>query len=129
MRIGELAAQTGVTTKTIRFYEHAGLLPDPPRTSGGYRDYPPRVAERLAFVRTAQSAGLSLAEIREVLAIRDSGQPPCRHVTDLLRRHLAEVERHMAELRAARAALGDLVETAGSTDPATCTGHICRILG
>ncbi|WP_457757817.1 MerR family DNA-binding transcriptional regulator [Streptomyces mirabilis] len=41
MRIGELASVSGLTAKTIRFYEQAGLLPDPPRTPGGYRDYPP----------------------------------------------------------------------------------------
>jgi DNA-binding transcriptional MerR regulator len=128
MRIGALAAATGATTKTIRFYEQAGLLPGPPRTPAGYRDYPPGAADRLAFIRTAQSAGLTLAEIRSVLAIRDDGQPPCAHVTALLHQHLADVERRLTELRATRAALRDLLATAATTDPATCTDEICRIL-
>ncbi|MEV8547135.1 MerR family transcriptional regulator [Streptomyces sp. NPDC051572] len=69
MRIGELAVANGLTLKTIRFYEQAGLLPAPPRTPGGYRDYPPQVGARLAFVRDAQSAGLTLAEIRSILSL------------------------------------------------------------
>ncbi|GGN89295.1 hypothetical protein GCM10011579_084000 [Streptomyces albiflavescens] len=59
MRTGELAAASGLTAKTIRFYEQAGLLPEPPRTSGGYRDYPPQATQRLAFIREAQAAGLT----------------------------------------------------------------------
>lgn len=73
MRIGTLAHTAGVTTKTIRFYERSGLLPEPPRTPSGYRDYPPESAERLDFIRCAQAAGLSLSQIRLVLRARDDG--------------------------------------------------------
>jgi MerR family transcriptional regulator, copper efflux regulator len=128
MRIGALAVGSGTTAKTIRFYEQAGLLPAPPRTPAGYRDYPPETTARLSFIRSAQSAGLSLAEIRAVLAIRDHGEPPCAHVTGLLRGHLAETEQRLAELTATRAMLRDLLATADATDPDTCTGSICRIL-
>lgn len=128
MRIGTLAAVSGATAKTIRFYEQAGLLPAPPRTPGGYRDYPPGTRGRLAFIRAAQAAGLSLAEIRGILAVRDHGQPPCTHVTALLRTHLDETERRLAELTATRGMLRDLLSTADATDPGTCTGSICRIL-
>ncbi|MFF2611759.1 MerR family DNA-binding protein [Kitasatospora sp. NPDC058046] len=129
MRIGALAAATGTTTKTLRFYEQAGLLDEPQRTPGGYRDYPPAATTRVAFIRTAQTAGLSLAEIRGILAVRDGGQAPCEHVTALLDQHLADVERRIAELRATRVMLRDLARTASTTDPATCTeGDICRIL-
>ncbi|MFJ8550879.1 heavy metal-responsive transcriptional regulator [Streptomyces sp. NPDC093676] len=129
MRTGELAAASGLTAKTIRFYEQTGLLPEPPRTPGGYRDYPPQTAHRLAFIRDAQSAGLTLAEIRSVLALRDSGEPPCTHVTDLIDQHLADIERRMAELRKTRTALRGLAERAAVTDRSTCTqADICRIL-
>jgi len=57
-----------------------GLLPGPPRSPSGYRDYPPQALRRLAFIRTSQSAGLTLAEVRGILAIRDSGQPPCARI-------------------------------------------------
>jgi MerR family transcriptional regulator, copper efflux regulator len=128
MRIGALAAATGATTKTIRFYEQAGLLSDPPRTPAGYRDYPPGTSDRLEFIHTAKGAGLTLAEIRGILAIRDDGQPPCTHVTALLQQHLADVEQRLAELHTTRATLRGLLTTAATTDPATCTEEICRIL-
>ncbi|MER5688548.1 heavy metal-responsive transcriptional regulator [Streptomyces sp. NPDC002205] len=129
MRIGELATQAGLSTKTIRFYEQAGLLPAPPRTSGGYRDYPEQAATRLSFVRDAQAAGLTLAEIRSVLALRDSGQAPCAQVSTLIDQHLADIEHRVTELREARAALRELACRAAVTDPDTCTdGDICTIL-
>ncbi|MBT2511276.1 heavy metal-responsive transcriptional regulator [Streptomyces sp. ISL-98] len=130
MRIGDLATACGLTTKTIRFYEQSGLLPAPPRTAGGYRDYPPAATSRLAFVRDAQRAGLTLAEIRSVLVLRDSGEAPCAHVTHLIHEHLADIEQRMAELRKTRTALRGLAERAASTDPSTCTdADICSIIG
>jgi DNA-binding transcriptional MerR regulator len=60
MRIGEIADRAGVAAKTIRFWEERGLLPAPARTAAGYRDYGPAMLERLAFVRHAQAAGLTL---------------------------------------------------------------------
>ncbi|WP_438297205.1 heavy metal-responsive transcriptional regulator [Streptomyces sp. HUAS TT7] len=128
MRIGDLATASGLTTKTIRFYEQAGLLPAPPRTTGGYRDYPPQAPARLAFIRDAQGAGLTLAEIRSVLALRDGGEAPCGHVADLIDQHLADINRRLAELRKTRTALRDLARHAADTDPSTCSeGDICRI--
>ncbi|MDT0318203.1 heavy metal-responsive transcriptional regulator [Streptomyces millisiae] len=108
MRIGTLAHAAGVTAKTIRFYERAGLLPEPPRTPSGYRDYPPESADRLVFIRGAQAAGLSLAQIRDVLTIRDSGQPPNGAVADLIAAQLRQVEARLAELTHARNALREL---------------------
>lgn len=129
MRIGDLAAVSGVTAKTLRFYEQAGLLPAPPRTPGGYRDYPQQTVQRLAFIRDAQGAGLSLAEIRSVLALRDAGASPCAHVTALVEAHLQDIDRRLAELRATRAVLRGLAERAAATDPADCTDvEVCRIL-
>lgn len=129
MRIGDLAAAGQVTAKTIRFYEQAGLLPAPPRTAGGYRDYTPEAVNRLAFIRDAQGAGLTLAEIRSVLEIRDSGQAPCGQVTNLIEQRLADIERRMAELRQTRSALRELARRAAATDPDTCfEGEICTIL-
>ncbi|OUD03875.1 heavy metal-responsive transcriptional regulator [Streptomyces swartbergensis] len=129
MRIGEVAAASGLTTKTIRFYEQAGLLSAPPRTADGYRDYPGQTVKRLAFIRDAQGAGLTLAEIRSVLALRDAGFSPCTHVTALINRHLADIDQRLAELRATKAVLHGLAERAAETDPADCTdADVCRIL-
>jgi DNA-binding transcriptional MerR regulator len=129
MRIGVLAAQAGLTTKTIRFYEEAGLLPGPPRTSAGYRDYPAGAVARLAFVRDAQAAGFTLEEIRGILAVRDGGQAPCQHVTVLIDQHLAQVEQRLTELAKARDALRDLKGRARAADPADCCeDQVCSIL-
>ncbi|MFI6539982.1 heavy metal-responsive transcriptional regulator [Nonomuraea sp. NPDC050547] len=129
MRIGTLAAEAGVSTKTIRFYEQAGLLPEPPRTSGGYRDYPAAAIDRLAFIRDAQTAGLSLAQIREVLNIRDAGQAPCEHVGELIEAHLTQVNERIDELISARSTLLALRRRAQETDPAACApDRVCAIL-
>ncbi|QYX76160.1 heavy metal-responsive transcriptional regulator [Streptomyces akebiae] len=129
MRIGDLAATSGLSTKTIRFYEQSGLLPAPPRTAGGYRDYGEQAAVRLGFIRDAQGAGLTLAEIRSVLALRDSGQAPCAHVTGLIEQRLDDIERRLAELAATRDALRGLARRAAATDPASCSrDEICTIL-
>ncbi len=82
MRIGEAAGRAGVPAKTIRFWEDQHLLPPPARTPAGYRDYDPAILERLAFIRHAQAAGLTLEHIRQVLDIRDGGQPDCGLLPD-----------------------------------------------
>jgi len=129
MLIGELGAAAGLPAKTIRFYEEAGLLPAPPRTRGGYRDYPPSAVGRLAFIRQAQAAGLTLAEIGGVLRLRDGGQAPCQHVTALIGQHLAQVEQRIAELSRAREALAELHRKAVLTEPGDCAEtQICSIL-
>jgi DNA-binding transcriptional MerR regulator len=129
MLIGALAAAAGMPAKTIRFYEQAGLMPAPPRTPAGYRDYPPSALDRLAFIRHAQVAGFTLAEIRSVLAIRDSGNPPCRHVAILIGQHLAQAERRIAELTRTHDVLIDLQRRAAAISPADCAEpEICSIL-
>lgn len=127
MRIGELAAYSGVTAKTIRFWEVKGLLPDPARTRSGYRDYDPDALDRLRFIRQAQTAGLTLAEIRHVLVISDAGEPPCGHVSDLIHQHLVEVDQRIRELEETRSLLGRLAERAADQDPADCNSY-CTIL-
>ncbi|WP_028805478.1 MerR family DNA-binding protein [Streptomyces sp. 142MFCol3.1] len=130
MRISELAAAGGATAKTIRFYEQVGLMLPPPRTASGYRAYPPEAQTRLASIRDAQAAGLGLAEIRSILRVRDSGQAPCGHVSELVQQHLADIEQRMAELRNTRTALRGLAERAASTDPSSCTeADICTVMG
>ena len=92
MRIGELASNTGTTTKTLRFYEESGLLPAAARTQGGYRDYTNDAAARLDFIRRGKAAGLTLAQIRQVLQIRDDGHQPCEHVRELLGQRMSDLD-------------------------------------
>ena len=127
MRIGELAAKAGINTKTLRFYEEKGLLPRPERTANGYRDYEPTVLARLDFIRRGQAAGLTLAQIRDVIEVRDSGDAPCGHVYQLLTQRLADVDRQIADLQGLRAALVRKRDQAESADPSTCAPEsVCR---
>ena len=127
MRIGEAAGRAAVPAKTIRFWEDQRLLPEPARTAAGYRDYDRAIVERLAFIRHAQAAGLTLEHIRQVLDIRDSGQPPCAHVAGLIAQRMAEVEARLAELARTLGQLATLAERAAAQDPADCRGY-CSII-
>ena len=123
MRIGELASQLGINTKTIRYYEQIGLIPPAPRTSGGYREYTDIDADRLTFIRTAQRLGLSLEEVAEVLSLRERGERPCAYVRDVIGQQLGSIDKRIAELRSLRAELRQLREAAdsiGEVDGATC---------
>lgn len=129
MKIGEIADLTRVSTKTIRYYEEIGLLPEPERESNGYRYYGAETVRQLQFVHYAQTAGLTLGEIRQVLEIRSQGRAPCVHVRELLNRHLEQVNLQIAELKTARRELKELAIRAESTDPADCSEDvICSIL-
>src|SRR5260370_5030961 len=127
MRIGEVAGRAGVRAKTIRFWEDRHLLRPPARTPAGYRDYDPAILERLAFIRQAQAAGLTLDAIGQVLDISDGGQPPCAHVAGLIARRLTEVEARPAELARTRDQLAALAAGAAAQDPADCRGY-CSII-
>jgi DNA-binding transcriptional MerR regulator len=116
-----------VSAKTIRFWEERRLLSLPARTPAGYRDYDPAVLERIAFIRQAQAARLTLDAIGQVLGIRDNGQPLCVHVTVLIARRLTEVEARLAELECTRDQLAALAERAAAQDPADCQGY-CSII-
>jgi DNA-binding transcriptional MerR regulator len=129
VKIGEFAQRTGTTTKTLRFYEQAGLLPEPARTPAGYRDYDDSGVERLRFVKAAQSAGLSLAEIRDVIAAREDSGPPCAHVAALLAAHAVALDRRIAELSALREEVRRLYERAKYLDPARCDeAAVCHVI-
>ena len=127
MRIGELAAAAGTTTKTLRFYEESGLLPQTERAANGYRDYGPEALSRLDFIRRGRGAGLTLAQIREVIDIRDAGEAPCQHVYELLTARVVDIERQIADLDALRADLIQRRDQAGEADPSTCPAEtVCR---
>jgi MerR family Zn(II)-responsive transcriptional regulator of zntA len=129
MQIGEVAQQVGLATSAIRFYEDQGLIPEPERTESGYRDYQPDVVQRIRFIRAGQAVGLTLRELNEVLEIRDQGESPCRHVSELLDARIHEVDQRIEELRALRKDLTGLRTTAAALDPADCPPEsVCRII-
>jgi len=104
LKIGELANQTGLSIKTIRYYESRGLLEQPPRTEAGYRLYGPEEVARLRFVQRAKLLGLTLEEIRELveLAARCNEGEIVPRLEEVLEAKLEATERKMAELSAFR---------------------------
>jgi DNA-binding transcriptional MerR regulator len=109
LTVGQLAARAGVTADTIRYYERAGLLPEPDRTDGDHRRYGPADVDRLLFIRGAQRLGLRLSEISELLAVRETGECPCGPAETLLREHIGEINREIARLTALRTELSGMV--------------------
>jgi DNA-binding transcriptional MerR regulator len=129
MRIGELAARTGTTAKTLRFYEKSSLLPGPMRTLSGYRDYDEGAIARIQFVRAGQAIGLTLAEVRNLIDIRDDGASPCSAATDLLDRHLSTITKRIDELKNLKRDLAQLRVQAVGLDPADCPPEsICQVI-
>jgi DNA-binding transcriptional MerR regulator len=129
VRIGELAKATGLTAKTVRFYEAQGLLPKPPRTLSRYRVYQVEDVTRLEFIRKAKRLGLSLAEVRSILGLHHRKEPTCVHVRSLLEGKLAQVDRAIKELRDLQAELVQLRERAGAlVDCRPAGGRICEII-
>lgn len=98
LKIGELAQRAGVTAKAIRFYERRGILPPPARAANRYRVYGEEAVETLRFIKQAARLGLTLAEIKDIIAIRQGGRPPCTHVHQLLRAKAAELDRKLKDL-------------------------------
>ena len=98
MQIGRVAKKIGVSVDAIRFYERAGLLPHPPRTEGGFRQYGENDVETLAFVRRVQSLGFKLSEIRGLLRLRGNRLQPCAPVRRRPQEKLADVQRKLTDL-------------------------------
>lgn len=99
MKIQEFAQLTGLSTKTIRYYESIGILPSPQRTPNGYRDYEAQDIKRARFVAGIRSLDLSLDEIAEILAMRDRREAPCRTLLDLIEQKAGQIEERIRLLR------------------------------
>ena len=97
--ISVIAKSANVPVKTIRYYEDIGLLPKPKRTSSGYRVYDGNAVDRLVFIKKAQSLGLRLEDVKEILELADRGRCPCGHVQRVLKARLGELRAKIADLR------------------------------
>lgn len=117
MTIGALAREAGVGVETVRFYQRRGLVEEPPR-AGGIRRYDTRHAERIRFIKRAQAAGFTLAEIGELIAL-DSGQDRAR-ARALAMARIDALEARIAELKDAQAALSRLAKACAEEREGPC---------
>lgn len=99
MKIQEFSRQTGLSAKTIRYYESIGILPAPQRTPNGYREYEEQHLERARFVAGTRSLELSLDEISELLAMQDQRKAPCRTMLNLIKHKADQIAERISLLQ------------------------------
>jgi Cu(I)-responsive transcriptional regulator len=124
LTIGELAKATGTKPVTVRYYEQAGLLPPPPRTSGNYRAYGADHLHRLRFIRRCRDLGFTLDQMRDLLRLSSQEDHACAEVDRLTAEHLTEIEQKMADL----ARLADELRRIGSQCQGGGRIADCRII-
>lgn len=110
MYIGAIARKSGLSPRTIRYYETIGVLPRAARTGSGYRFYTDEAVSRLEFIHKAKSLGLTLKEIRQILVLHDRGVVPCEHTKEFIRHKLNEIDEKIAALRALKATLSEVLK-------------------
>lgn len=99
LKIGEAALKSGLSVKTIRYYDEIGLLaPTVERSNSGYRLFKPQLLQRLAFIRRAQALGLHLSEVQQILTVHDQGALPCGEVKQHLEAKVVEVRQQIEAL-------------------------------
>ena len=99
MLIGELSKRTGCIIETIRFYERIGMMPAPPRSSGGHRIYSEQDEKRLTFIRRGNELGFTLKEVRGMLGMVDGGDYGCEDIQAIALAHIKDVKRKIDDLR------------------------------
>lgn len=120
MNISDVAKKTGLTSKAIRFYEEKGLVTPPLRSENGYRTYSQQHLDELTLLRQARQVGFTLEECRELVHLFND---PARHSADVKARTLqkvADIERHIEELKSMRLHLLALAEACPGDDSADC---------
>ena len=115
--IGSVAREAGVGIETVRFYEREGLIGKPPRTPSGYRQYPEEAIERIRFIQRAKGLGFSLAEIRDLLALRVRPESECEDVRLRAEAKIADIEARMRDLDAMRRVLTELTRACATGKP------------
>lgn len=121
MRIGGVAAASGCHLETIRYYERIGLLPAPPRTAAGYRDYRAEDVERLRFVTTGRDLGFSLEEIRSLLQLAKNQTLSCHEVDRLARGHLKDIRAKVVDLERMAMELEHVIDSCSGGKCSECT--------
>ena len=99
LKIGQLAARSGLTARNLRFYADAGVFGDLPRSPKGYRLFPPQAIQWVRILKASQAAGFTLDEVQELLRALRQDSAPCAHVRDALGGKLRVLESKLAEIQ------------------------------
>jgi len=118
--IGEAAARSGVPTKTIRYYEEAGIIKPAARGSNHYRGYTDSDVETLRFIRRARALGFSLKDVAGLLDLYRNKKRASRDVKRLALGHVAVLDRKLAEMTAIRDTIAALAERCHGNDRPDC---------
>ncbi|GJL61769.1 MAG: Hg(II)-responsive transcriptional regulator [Nitrospirales bacterium] len=125
MKIGQVAKRAGVNIETIRFYERKGLIIQPPRPNGGYREYHKETVAKIRFIKRTKDLGFSLTEIAELLSLQTNPKATCADVKQRAKAKILAIQKRVKGLQTMKRALGKLVEScsgSGSLDD-------CPIIG
>ncbi|MGY2709364.1 MerR family transcriptional regulator, Zn(II)-responsive regulator of zntA [Thermostichus sp. OS-CIW-39] len=98
-QVGEVSRLLDINPQTLYFYERIGLIPSPQRTEAGYRLFSQQDVERLTFITRAKSLGLSLDEIKDILALKDGRSLTCQAVYERLSKKVNEIEDTIRQLQ------------------------------
>ncbi len=120
MNIGVAARRSGVSAKTIRYYESIGLIPEAGRTDGGYRTYSAQDVENLRFIQHARGLGFSIRDVGRLLDLWRDKDRASADVKALALAHVGEIDRKMQELRRMRDTLIDLTNRCHGDDRPDC---------
>lgn len=124
----DVAAQSGVSTDTLRHYERLGLLAAPFRTDAGYRRYHPSAVVRVQLIQRALAVGFSLRELASVLRQREKGEPPCRRGRALVGDRLVALNHQLSDLTALRDDMNALLRDWDERLATTPKGQRARLL-
>ena len=128
MQSGEPSRLVGISTDTLRHYERLGVLPKPPRTNGGYRDYPANSLDRVRLIQSALKVGFSLPELASILRMRDRGEVPCQRVRAIAQHKLQDVNEHINQLLGMRGRLERILKDWDGRLSRTEKGKPARLL-
>ncbi len=120
MRIGEAAVRSGVSAKTIRYYESIGLIRRPPRGDNAYRAFDEADVQILRFIQRARSFDFSLEDVAELLSLWRNPGRSAREVRELAMKHLERLEQRRLELQGLEDSIRDLVEKCGGGERPEC---------
>ncbi len=120
MTIGQLARQSNLTPRAIRYYEEVGLIQPPVRTESNYRLFDSESAERLRFISKCRALGFSLAEVRDLLGMMGDPEHTCAQVKQFTMHHLELVDAKLQQLMDVRRSLTKYLSRCTGQDISEC---------